>query len=128
TDVEGAISVSPQNIPSERTVRALGHPCERRSTRQQMRHDGAARKAAARAIVGANPLQVVRRRGADHDAAWRCHRMAQTLLRVPARERIDVAKAEWQVDRPTELCGIEAGGSAARLDLRDAARQQACAE
>ena len=47
---------------------------------------------------------------------------------VPARERIDVAEAERQIDRPAELGGIEAGSRAARLDLGDAARQQARAE
>ena len=108
--------------------RAFGHARQRRGAREEIGEDRGAPETAARGIEVDDPRQVIRRRDADHDAVGRRDGSARTGAGVPARERIDVAEAERQIDRAAELGGVEARGGAAVLDLGDAARQQARAE
>ncbi len=81
-------------------------------------------KARAGAVQRSDLREVLPRRGAHAHARRRVGRRPHAGFGAPAREGIDVAKAERQIDRPAELGGIEARGDAACCDLGKAALQE----
>jgi hypothetical protein len=122
--VHGAVAIAAQRIADERPIAALGDARQRGCAREEMREDMAAGKAGAGLVVLRNARQVIAPRGPHQNARRRLDGLPRASLGAPARERIDIAKPERQIDRPPQLGGIEAGRDALRLDLGEALAQQ----
>ena len=76
-------------------------------------------------VVDGEPRQVGRRDRPDRDAGRRRHDLAFHAVEVPAGNRVEVAKAQGQVDRAPLLRGIEARHRVSALHFLDAALEQA---